>query len=329
VRGILVPGFRKCGTSTVYSWLMRLRAGSGNENYKEPQYFCNSLWQTDAARRWYERIYAQGDQSLPILDGSTLLMGDPEALVRAKLHFRDGLRVLILIRDPAHRSHSAYWHMRGQARHESRSWSAVFAPYSRASTAGIFALEQQLIEEATEKQKINANYLGTNYLREVQAAECDFHYPDAAWCHRYLGESLYSRHIPHVAAVVPQHDLMVVAFEQLMIDRSLQQRVAEFCGADLIASIDEVGNANPTYDRRGSIDVSRMTNNRVSRFASDLLPKSLKGAIKNMLFRRAPPITHEQYLHLREVLNDEYEYWERMGIDVGRYWSFRAPTVKS
>lgn len=327
-RGLLIPGFRKCGTSTLFTWLARNGAGHGLENYKEPQFFCNAHANDAPAAAWYRGLYSQAADGAPYLDGSTLMMADPQSFARARAYFADGLKAIVVLRDPAKRAFSAYWHMHGKGGGvDERALEDILsgAPESAAPEV-VFAQEDAQLREAAAKELIDAHYLSGDYLKREMSVDLPFSITDPLWCHRYFGESLYSVHVANILMHIPEAQLFITSFEALLQSEAEQARLAAFCGFsfDAAAALSQTGRVNKGFDKRGGASLGALKSRRAVRLILDRVPKQVKAFAKSRLYKPAPALEEKQYLRLRRILQHEYDYWSGHGVDTDRLWRFRT-----
>lgn len=322
---IVISGFRKCGTSTVYTWLNDGKNAFGSENYKEPQYFCNMHPERDAATRFYRSLYERAPPGVPWLDGSTLMMSDPDSFSRADAFFGGRIKIIVLIRDPARRMVSAYFHMRGKGGgEEKRDLDALVEHFPRGlDAAGILRREQEGLEAALRDGTIAADYLGPGYLRSQMGIAVPFRSADPLWTYRYFGESLYATHLDAVKAVVPAASLGVFVMEEVFGSQACRRELAGFLGLDVdeLGDFASTGVVNKGYMKGRFGSLERMKALSVLKWVIDRIPKSVKGAVKDRIYAPLPTATDRQIAAARAVLACEYEHWRGAGVDVDRLWA--------
>ena len=322
---ILIPGFRKCGSTSVFDWLVANDAGWGPENYKEPQYLCGAV-QSDAALSWYKGLYQDAPKDRPVIDGSTLIMADPRAAVTKALQTYDDIKVVSIIRDPVKRAYSAYWHMRGKNdASEARSLEAVMSDLpAGVSGAQLFDAENTALEIAAEKNEINQDYLSKDYLRREMGPHApDFHAPDPLWCHRYFGESCFAHLLEHLDGGIGSVQHQSFVLEELMRSHDAQESLFNFVGGQgkIGVAFEDMPASNPGLVRGRLGGLAQVKQIRLGKALLDRTPKALKTKLKSLMFQKNPRITPEEYHKMRDILAAEFEHWKSRGVSTEVLWS--------
>jgi Sulfotransferase domain len=181
--GAVILGAQKCGTSSLHNYLTQ-HPGVIAPLRKEVHYFDVNYGRGEA---WYRGHFGrQGDPGLN-LDSSPYYLFHPA--VPARMHqLLPDARLIVLLRDPARRAYSHYWHERDKAR-ESLSFEAAID----AEPARLGRSEQQLASgEMT-------------FSREHQL-------------HSYLARGRYAEQLERWFAFYPRRRIHVLRFEDFAKD---------------------------------------------------------------------------------------------------------------
>lgn len=322
---IFIPGFRKCGSTTVFDWLVANGLGWGSPNYKEPQFLCGAVVNDDSLS-WYRDLFRDAPSNIPMVDGSTLAMADPKGSIKTAKRLFCDLKIVVLIRDPVKRAFSAYWHMKGKNdRSETRTLAEIMAVLpSGAAAADLFAAESVALSYSAKKKAINPQYLSKDYLRrEMGGSAPDFDAPDPLWNYRYFGESCYSLPLAQLAIAATADEHKVFIFEELLRSREAQESLVNFVGGTtpVVVPFDKMpaSNRGLVQSRVGRLrDMKRF---KPIKAVLDRTPKSLKTGFKNMTSNPVPSITPEVYADMRQILASEYDIWRSRGVEVDNLWS--------
>jgi len=107
-KAIIIPGPRKCGTSTLFK-LLKDHPQIDCPYIKEPHFFTLTQKIINDNISWYQDLYPH-KLNKPFLDGSTLYFSSNRAKENIK-KYMDNPLIIIILRDPAKRVYSSYLHM--------------------------------------------------------------------------------------------------------------------------------------------------------------------------------------------------------------------------
>ncbi|HNL40363.1 MAG TPA: sulfotransferase domain-containing protein [Saprospiraceae bacterium] len=315
--GVFVAGFRKCGTTSVYDFL----AQTGMfrvARYKEPQFFCLPDAIVDQHIHWYERLFEGGQQS-PILDGSTLYITDAEARSRIR-QYVENPRFIICLRDPAKRFFSAYWHQRAKPGGiEQRSFDEILEGLQPAAGNALWQAEQKMLDQAARQGRINLRDLSNQYHRRHYGAPFETEGMDTFAFFRYAGESMYSRFLsPWLDAA----DTHIMIFENLVEDPERELgRLSAFLQLPPDIPLSLPHNRNKNYNASGSAWLNRLARSGWYDRAKRLAPDVLKIWMREKWFASSEKMSVLQLKTVKEILTEEYLFWEQKHPELVRPWS--------
>jgi len=212
---VIVPGAQKSGTTTL-ARLLALHPDCALARPKEPGFFCRARELREPER--YARAFAHVGSERAVVDASTAYMADPAIPARARQHLGPDVRAIFILRDPASRALSAYWHLAKRGA-ERRSPVEVFrfdGPDLRAAVA----------QEACR--------LGPARARgRIDPSEFAERYDDALWPFRYLANGRYLEPIRRWREVFGRERVLVLLLEELAADpEGVFARVTTFLGLE-------------------------------------------------------------------------------------------------
>ncbi|MBL7805244.1 MAG: sulfotransferase domain-containing protein [Saprospiraceae bacterium] len=312
--GVFVIGFRKCGTTTVFDFLKNTGLYRACR-IKEPQFFCLAPQLVDVQIGWYKNLFEKG--SKPILDGSTLYVQSGSA--RDKILAQVSRpKFVVCVRDPARRMYSAYWHQRAKPGGiEKRSFEAVLESL-RPGQHDLWYRESTALTAAAQKGLIDTRDLGNDYHRRHYGADFDTVGPDPLSFFRYAGESMYSRWI---MPWLNRPDTHLVFFELLVRQPEEElRRLAAFLELPADTPLLLPANRNRNYDASQSFWLNRLVKAGIYEKLKRLAPDRLKAWWRNRVLPEAGKISLSEQKTVREILTEEYSFWENHFPETKRLW---------
>jgi hypothetical protein len=181
--GAVILGAQKCGTSSLHNYLTQ-HPGVTAPLRKEVHYFDVNYARGEA---WYRGHFGrQGEPGLN-LDSSPYYLFHPA--VPARMHqLLPDARLVVLLRDPARRAYSHYWHERDKGREDLSFEAAIDAEPQRLGRSG-----QQLADGEIERS------------REHQL-------------HSYLARGRYAEQLERWFGFYPRASIHVLRFEDFARD---------------------------------------------------------------------------------------------------------------
>ena len=183
---VIIPGFRKCGTTTLYDWL-----------YASGKFESFSKKETQILGMPYSEVSNVIDnlnkdcRKKPLLDGSTFYCHSTYFLDNLKL-IKGDVKLILLIRDPVSRFISAAGHMMAKGPdYEPRNWEELLSFYSEQKGCdNIIAKEYRLCQY--NDQKGLSVPVPDDYFKGLEELKPKSHSYDRYLGWRYFYESLYS-----------------------------------------------------------------------------------------------------------------------------------------
>ena len=232
-KGIIIPGARKAGTSSLYNLLIK------NEevcmpNFKETQYFSLDRKIIERNKEWYLKSRnIKNNEKKYWIDASTFYLFDEKAPEKIK-YYVDNPKIIIVLRDRAERTYSAFLEMAKKVSEpEKRDFSRLVKNLSSvvAKDTNLEDAEKKQIEKAKKNGKINPNYLGKNYLQNRINFPDSSTFEDKMLVYKYFTNSLYKDHISRYKSKMDS--VLVVRLENMVNNtKSEIERIFEFLGLE-------------------------------------------------------------------------------------------------
>lgn len=325
---IIIPGPRKCGSTTLFEILDK-HPQINSPLIKEPHYFMLN-WETIKENiNWYKGLY-DNHYDKKILDASALYFSSDRALKNIK-NFFNKTKILIILRDPAKRAYSAYWHMRKKVpTTEKRSFKYILGKIVGPENKKIKYSENNLLKEAIRKNQITKDYLDENYHREKHGAQFSSDFENPLIVYKYFQGSLYSERVEKIKSFFD--DVKLIFLEKL-IERPkiVIKDIFDFLKISEDKSCLELPHANPTGIPKNifvkNIERIRGRSNLFRNFISssnltNRIAKKIHSALLNVFFEPKPKLKKEIYLETKRVLNNEFEYWYQKNSELSRLWCY-------
>jgi hypothetical protein len=181
--GAVILGAQKCGTSSLHNYLTQ-HPGVIAPLRKEVHYFDLNYGRGEA---WYRGHFGRQREPALNIDSSPYYLFHP-AVPRRMHQLLPDARLIVLLRDPARRAYSHYWHERDKGREDLSFEAAIDAEPARLGRS-----EQQLaVGEIT-------------HSREHQL-------------HSYLARGRYAEQLERWFALYPRERIHVLRFEDFVRD---------------------------------------------------------------------------------------------------------------
>ncbi|HMQ48399.1 MAG TPA: sulfotransferase [Saprospiraceae bacterium] len=311
---IFLIGVRKAGTTSLFEMLARHPQIGTNLFSKEPQILCLPQEHLDRQFDLLERDYPSDTSH--VLDGSTFYLYSKNALNAIKTGFPNS-KILIILRDPAKRAYSAYWHLKKKSQGvEKRTFEACIDPLLPSNAKGIHFQERQALQAAKEKGLIAPDKMDYTALEQKYGVDWRQIFTDPFFQYHYIGESCYHHYLQSWHDHFDESQLKIVLLEELQKDTSrVLFEVFNFLG---LAPYDQVeaSAANPTMAAQSSL--SRLA---IRIYQTGVVRQLLRifgshksriiGRLKSGLYSKAPEMSLDVYTKTRTLLQAEYDYWQQ------------------
>jgi hypothetical protein len=257
---VILGGAQKCGTSSLFDTLAAHPACLASDP-KEPTFFSRQDSLEEPAR--YEACFVPEQDAPPpqvVFEGSTAYLADPEVPGRVLALLGDQVRWVFLLRDPAERAISGYFHLlkRGDERREIST-----------CLAGTDSLHERLAQERNAVDEAVSR-------REVDLSRYRHRYDDPRWPFRYLANSDYAGQLGPYVETFGAERVHVLTLEQILAEPAATfGRLAEFLDID--------GSAMPERLERHSNPTRVPRRDTVGRAASSLLSGPAGGSLRRRL----------------------------------------------
>lgn len=293
---IIIPGFRKCGTTSLYDVLASMEKFRTCE-IKEPQLLLADKFRGNKELYLEKFLGHEG----PILDGSTYYIWDEKALKCVKENFKNS-KAIVMIRNPIDRFYSAYYH--NKLKHingESRTISEVISCFIA--------------------EKENENYLKDilelndyDFFRKNGLASFDFKENGLIPNYLYINEGMYREKINELKQIGIEH--LVITFEEFIKDfENTMVKVTNFLDVDLEKSI-TLKRSNQAA--RKSTILVLMKKHLPGLIL--VIPKSIREKVSKYFRKEIETNKNIDREILEEIYESEIEFWKRNLDGAQRYW---------
>jgi len=326
-RAIIIPGPRRCGTTTLFKIVNRLPVVE-SPKIKEPCFFLLDQETIEKNFSWYMDLYSNDRKYL--LDGSTLYFSSIRVFKNIKKYL-DEVKILIILRDPVKRAYSSFWLMKSMVpTKEKRNFKKIISNLNGPQFDKIKESENKNIYQAIEENKIDSDYLNEDFLKEKHRAPFKANFEDPLWPYKYFQESIYSRRIKKIRNLF---DNIKILFLEELIEKP-NQIINEIY--DFINPSSEINNFNLPHTNKSSLPNNWLAqkiekNRRKNRLfrkmisSSEIINRTLTliyNSINPILFQQKPTISYEDYSKGRNILNNEYEYWFSKNENLKNLWKY-------
>jgi hypothetical protein len=298
---ILICGFRKCGTTSLYDLIVNKYPESACL-VKEPQLINGSEDLNEEVLLEYAKLFNLCSDVW--VDGSTLMVFSNEAIEFLKKYFLD-VKVVVCVRDPVKRFISSYWHSKGKAiPQENKSIEHLVSEvYSHKGD------RIQYEVEATSDSEFYSRFYSESYLRDMGVSNRDYKPKYRFMPFMYFSEGCYSIWLDKL-----QCEYFVVVFEELVREtQSCLKGISEYIEIEVDG--EGLPESNASYVKNGFIG-------RLSDFGfiKSHIPVSLKNKLKSYLFSKPEKTSSEVIVMLKDIYKDEINYWAKNNA-VRKYWN--------
>ncbi len=303
-KGVFVTGVRKCGTTTVFDWLLQSNDFSGI-SVKEPQFFCLDQHTIEDYFQVYNRIYTN---STSVLDGSTLYCQYPQSYSAIKSKFHNP-KFIVCLRDPVKRFYSAFWFMKGMGeKYESRNLNDILNTFEQGiqNNHSIIETENEILKRAKVEKSIYYDFINKTYHKIRIGVDIPTTLPDDLIFFRYAQESLYKSVIENAKAAQAK----IIWLEDLLKDPStILKEIAEFTELSDIPELSLPDNSNISTVATSRFIAKATESLRSIRAQLNIqLPKRFTKIVKSNLYERAPKISKEEYTRIENILSKSKNY---------------------
>lgn len=303
---VIIAGFRKCGTTTLYDYLIE-NAGIKKGRLKEPQLLNSGGAITKSLMLKYTDLFESNTEIF--IDGSTLLIGQPEVIAELKGMFKEVV-VLICVRNPIKRFLSAYWHNKGKAKsYEKRELNELLIELKNYENPYFQELEN------LKKHDFVREDLSIDYLRRENNIDHDFTARNYYQPYQYYGEGLYSHFLSELDKLEVGYEVLI--FEEFANFSTKTHRILE--RHFLLKSklpIFSVDNENKTYNRSGFLFLEMS----FVKVLKSLFPLSIKRKLRGLLFKAIDKPNNEQLKILEELYENEIDFWRNYDERIDSLW---------
>tara|TARA_R110001583_G_scaffold150543_2_gene302549 strand:- start:258 stop:1226 length:969 start_codon:yes stop_codon:yes gene_type:complete len=302
---ILIIGFRKCGTSTLYDYLVSQNVGSGCI-VKEPQLLCSgNVLDEDFIKKYLNLFESDSDV---IIDGSTFLVDDPVAIDEVKKIFRE-VKILVCVRNPIERFFSAYWHCRGKEKKQEKY--SIENVISRIDSWGKEKFEKEL--QWVAEHDYYKEFYKQNYLKSQGIEEVEFNPVNNRLAFTYFGEGVYSTRLKKL----DMSDSLIVYFEDFIVGGFCISELSDYLGVELKKEkVSEIGVSNKGINRSNVQYFDFIKKISIHK----LIPVSFRQKMKKYLYKPIP--NSKEYLVeiVSEWYEEEIQYWLSLEPRLNLYW---------
>ncbi|GGF67732.1 sulfotransferase domain-containing protein [Alteromonas lipolytica] len=293
---VLIPGFRKCGTTSLYDVL------ASTEKFricdiKEPQLLIADKFREDI------NLYTdkfKGTEG-PIMDGSTYYIWEEKALAYVKENFSQA-KAIVMIRNPIDRFYSAYYHNKLKySKSESRTISEVIKCYIA--------------------EKENEDYLRSildlndyDFFRRNGLANFDFKENGLLPNFLYINEGIYREKINNLKKI--GIDCLVITFEEFVKEfDNTMETISNFINLKIDTNITPKKSNQATQKSKVLIFFKKYIPG-----IKKVIPRLLRDKlVKNFRKEIQTDKTIDRDL-LEKIYSSEVEYWKKNLDGAKRYW---------
>jgi hypothetical protein len=325
---VFIPGAEKCGSSNLYHTL-GAHSRISRSATKEPHFLALERNTVIEHLPLYQGLFPRNTATAR-MEASQSYLYSKRAPANIKELFSSP-KILIMLRDPARRVFSSYYHMHKKLpRGEKRSLESIIGKFSRHDIASVIQTEREQLHLALEQNAVIRNYFGPGYMHRVWGVPFESHFEDPHWTYRYFQGSIYSYYAEHWESIFGD-DVRVIILEEL-IDKPTETLagILDFLGLDHEEQcLEPASYKNPTqvpanFLSRAYLKV-RQDNIILESFLSALKKWGLEkpiGRMHDALYYK-PKLDRETYEAIRDILQEEYDYWFSRVDYLQYYWKYR------
>lgn len=330
-RLVLIAGFRKSGTTSLHD-VIASHPSVDEGKYKEPQFLSLEPQIIKSNLDWYKKLYNL-DRNV-IVDGSTWCLYSPWLPRLLKSLFSD-VKVIILVRDPAIRAHSAYKHMwRKVPKVEKRPFKKIISDMEKSKEEeSIYSRESRILEKAASSGLVKYPLRTNTYHKKKYGANFRTSLHDENIELKYFTESTYSTFIPNFESALGDN-LKIVVMEDLVNNTNDSLReIVEFLGLEK-SGASSMPHSNKTREPKNKL-IRRLISLKETAPGNEYLRK-FDGLVKlwslirqNVLESPVSKMSENEYKRTREILRAEYDYWSERYLMTQKYWKYRSVSKRS
>ncbi len=316
---VLIPGIRKCGTSTLYDMMSKIPGLYTIDDFKESQVFC--LNNSDFERN-IKLLMADLNVSNYFLDASTLSLYSSNAIQNIKSFFGE-VKVVFIVRQPQKRFISAYLHnVKKKNGLEKRQLKEIIKPLLEKGDISKLEIEELRKQQKAGKinlEKIEFNNLNVRYKSDLHSG-IDEEFAQL----KYYKESCYSEYINEWKLEFGQESIHVISLEKLNSDTENQlQSVCDFLNIAYPEKID-LERSNKTLVANSKLALGTKQLYRKARINSIIKKsaflKQLVFKIRNSLYTTDLNTLEYEKGDLDKIFQNELAYWKENYPDIYKYW---------
>lgn len=292
---VLIPGFRKCGTTSLYDVL------ASTEKFricdiKEPQLLIADKFREDL-NLYTDKFKGTG----PIMDGSTYYIWEEKALEYVKENFSQA-KAIVMIRNPVDRFYSAYYHNKLKySKGESRTISEVISSYI--------------------DNKENEDFLKTildlndyDFFKRNGLASFDFVENGLLPNFLYINEGMYREKINSLKKIGIEY--LVITFEEFVKEfENTMKTISNFLNLDIDKNITSKKSNQATQKSKVLIFVKKHMPG-----IKKIIPKNLRGKLTKYFRKEIQTDKTIDRDIIERIYSSEMEYWKRNLDGAKRYW---------
>lgn len=293
---VIIPGFRKCGTTSLYDVLASTEKFRTCE-IKEPQLLIAEDFREN--KQLYLENFAMHNG--PILDGSTYYIWEENSLKFIKNNFKTS-KAIVMIRNPIDRFYSAYYHNKlKQVNSECRTISEVISSFIAGNE-----------NEGYLKNILDLNDL--NFFRKNGLADFDFKENGLLPNYLYINEGMYRERINYLKKTGIEY--LIITFEEFVKDfESTMIKVTSFLEIDLEKNIKIKKSNQATKKSKFLVYAKKYLPGIVS-----VIPKSVKNRLSTYFRKEVETNKDIDREILEEIYESEIEFWKKNLDGAQRYW---------
>ncbi|QNL20577.1 sulfotransferase domain-containing protein [Hyphobacterium sp. CCMP332] len=317
---VLIPGIRKCGTTTLYDMLAENPQLFTLKDLKESQIFC--LKRADFKRN-IDKLTSEMDSSGTFLDASTLALYSSNAIANIKSHF-EKVKIVFIIRKPQTRFVSAYMHnVKKGNKIENRTLKEVIEAFKKDENNS--AIELSELEKAKSSGKINYRKIEFPNLNSKYKSRIEEGIDEDFTQLKYYRESCYSAYIEKWENEFGKENCLVISLEELRFDtEKALKKVTNFLRLENPLEI-QLKSSNMTYMANSFLartmrQLFRIIGlNRLVKKSTLLKSGVLK--IRAKIYDKEKINNSESYRReLDYLFSEEMAYWENRSPEIYKYW---------
>jgi len=328
-KAIIIPGPRKCGTTTLFQMLKK-HPSVDSSVIKEPQFLALDSDTVQNNIDWYQSLFSNNKDKI-MLDGSTLYFSSKRAIANIKSVFKD-VKIIIMLRDPAKRAYSAFWHMKKKhPPKERRDFEELLDNIEGPELGRIIRSENRELNEAKRKGLIEPDYLGDDYLRKKHNVDFTSNFEDPLWFYKYFQGSIYSESYEAYKSEFG-NDVKLVFFEEFIKKpKVIMDELVDFLGIEKNKKIETLPKANKSSIPNSkiaklleNIKNKRTISNPIIKFINKYNLEWAPRKIQGLTYEDTKGMNEKEYNETRKILKKEYEYWIKHEENLLKLWSFKS-----